>query len=94
MAEGISFRGMDDTRTTELTEIFREKEEGLRHQVLGIDKEVRELGMKLDKMDVKFEELKELIMSFRNQGSTVVKLETSATSEDTGLKSNCMEEVN
>lgn len=58
MAEGTSFRGLNDPRTTELTEDFCRSGEGLTIQVLGVKKEVKELGVKLNKMVVKSEELK------------------------------------
>lgn len=95
MAEATSFRGMDDTMIREITEDFCRIREGLAHQVFGVDEKVKELGIELDKMDVKFEELKQLMMGFQNQMSTVVNLESDATlKEDIKLKSTCMEEVN
>lgn len=88
MAEGTSFGGLEDTRITESTV-------DLTQQLLGVDKKVEELGIKLDKMDFKLEEVKQLIMGLQNQESTVVKLKSDETSEeDTGSKSTCMEEVN
>ncbi|XP_074380645.1 E3 ubiquitin-protein ligase SINAT5-like [Apium graveolens] len=94
MAEGTSFRGLNDPRITALPEDFCRSGEGLAHQVLEVDIKVKELGIKLDKMDVKFEELKHLIMGFQDQESIAVKLDSDATTKaKTGLRSTCMEEV-
>ncbi|KAL8127803.1 hypothetical protein AgCh_014654 [Apium graveolens] len=94
MAEGTSFRGLNDPRITALPEDFCRSGEGLAHQVLEVDIKVKELGIKLDKMDVKFEELKHLIIGFQHQESIAVNLESDAnTKAETGLVSTGMEEV-
>ncbi|KAK1392225.1 hypothetical protein POM88_011281 [Heracleum sosnowskyi] len=93
MGGGTMFGGLDDTRITEVTEDFHQSREGLTQQVQTVDKKVEELGTKIDNIDVKFEELKQLIMGFQNQGSSVVKLESDAAlKEDTESRSTCMEE--
>lgn len=94
MGGETTFRGLDDKRVTELTEDFYKSREGLTQQVQTVERRVEDMGNKIDKMDVKFEELKQLIMGFQNQGSAVVKLESDAAlKEDTESSSTCIEEV-
>lgn len=88
------FEGSHDARITELTEDFHKSREGLTQQVETVDKKVGELGTRIDKIDVKFEELKQLVIGFQNQGSSLVKLESDAAQkEDTESSSTGMEEV-